>query len=316
MYNEEMKRRFIGDYTKSLHTAEVARVIFDALEPYEEKWGADFCTMSASELQPALDNILGMRVSSKWMGIIMLREYSKWCMISKYHGACDSIMDVNTIGLDKIKKQMVSGPLHLQRYFNEVFDSESEETIDIIYRCYLWMAYGGVSEEDALSVKVDDVDLDTLKITFGETDAPIYREALTVFKSAISLTSFLHKHPNYRKPIRRDRVAGDTVMRGVKTNTRLLTIRSTLSKRLTEAAKTGKTELQLSFYRIWLSGLFYRMYEAERAGFPVDFSDVAVQEMEGKTYSLSGRDNLKLKQNRKARDYMDDYRRWKLAFSI
>ena len=105
-------------------------------------------------------------------------------------------------------------------------------------------------------------------------------------------------------------------MRGIKANTQLLTLRSTLSKRLTEAFKNGKTQQQLSFYRIWLSGLFYRMYEMERAGIPADFSETAIQEMSGKTYSLEGRATLRQKQNRKAKDYMDDYQRWKLAFSI
>jgi hypothetical protein len=316
MYNEELKKSFIRGYTQSLHTAEVARVIFDAIAPYENEWGTDFCTRSAAELQPVLDNILGLRSSSKWMTIIILREYVKWCMLKKYPGACDSIMHADTVGLDKIRAQMVASPLHLQKYFNEVFDMESEETIDNTYRCYLWMAYGGISEEGALAVKIEDVNLETLRVTGDGIDTPIYREALQAFKNAISLPSFLYKHPNYRKPVRRDRILGNTIMRGIKSNIQVLTIRSTLSKRLTDAAKSGRTKIKLSFYRIWLSGLFYRTYEMERAGFLVDFSEAAVMEMEGKTYALGGRETLRMKQNRKARDYMEDYQRWKLAFSI
>ena len=58
------------------------------------------------------------------------------------------------------------------------------------------------------------------------------------------------------------------------------------------------------------------MYELERAGIPSDFSEVAIQDMEGKVYSLEGRATLRQKQNRKAREYMADYQRWKMAFSI
>lgn len=105
-------------------------------------------------------------------------------------------------------------------------------------------------------------------------------------------------------------------MRGIKSTTKIMSIRSVLSHRSSEALKSQKTELQLSFYRIWLSGLFYRMYERERAGVPVDFSDAAVNFMNGKTYALSGREKIEHKQNRIEREYMEDYQRWKLAFSI
>ena len=33
-----------------------------------------------------------------------------------------------------------------------------------------------------------------------------------------------------------------------------------------DGIQNGKTELQLSYYRVWISGIFYRMYESELAG--------------------------------------------------
>jgi hypothetical protein len=104
-------------------------------------------------------------------------------------------------------------------------------------------------------------------------------------------------------------------MRGIKASTKTLTMRTTLSKRNIKAIEAGITDLQLSFYRVRMSGLFYRMYERERAGIPIDFSDAAIHAMENKSHSLTGRAK-KHKQNRIARDYMEDYQRWKLAFSI
>lgn len=315
MYNEDIKKKFISGYTRSIHTAEAARTVFNAMEPYETVWGADLCTRSAEQLQPAIDNIMGLRSYSKWTALTALREYTKWCMLMKLPGACDGMMHVDTLGLEKIRKRMVASPFHLQKYFNEVFDAESEETIDNIYRCYLWLAYDGMSEEDALNVRSDDVDFQNMLISCNDIEIPIRHEALPAFRNAATLKSFRYKHPNY-KPVRRDRAAGDTIMRGIKANTQVMTIRSTLSKRFSEAFKENRTELQLSFYRIWLSGLFYRMYERERAGVQVNFSEIAVREMAGRDYSLNGGGTLKQKENRKAKDYMEDYQRWKLAFSI
>ena len=316
MYNEEQKVSFIKSYTGSLNTANVATTIFNALEKYEINWQADFCTRSKAELQPVIDEIVGLRTKSQWMTLIILKEYVKWCIAMKVPGACDGMLHVEAVGLDKIRHQMVSSPLHLQRYLDELFDPESEETIDNIYRCYFWMAYGGIDEEDTILITKEDINFEQMTITYKDTNVPIYREAIPAFRNAVSLTSFLYKHPNYSKTIRRDRIGGDTIMRGIKAETKTFTMRTTLSKRNIKAVEEGLTDLRLSFYRVRMSGLFYRIYERERAGVPVDFSEAAMRAMAGKEYSIKGRIKLEHKQNRMERDYMEDYQRWKLAFSI
>ena len=211
---------------------------------------------------------------------------------------------------------MVSGPLHLQKYLDSIFDPEEEETIDNLYRCYFWMAFGGIDEEDTILIKTEDVDLENMEIRYKSVSVPIYRDALPAFRNAITLNSFLYKHPKYSKLIRRERIPGDTIMRGIKATTKTFTMRTTLSKRNIKAIEEGKTDLQLSFYRVRMSGLFYRTYEIERAGGTVDFSDAALRLMDGKTYSLSGREKIEHKQRRIERDYFEDYQRWKLAFSM
>lgn len=316
MYNERQKVNFIKGYTGSLNTANVATTIFNALEKYEEQWQADFCTRSKEEIQPVIDEIAGLRTKSQCMTLIILKEYVKWCIAMKVPGACDGMLHVEAVGLDKIRHQMVSSPLHLQKYLDELFDPESEETIDNIYRCYFWMAYGGIDEEDTILIKKDDVNFEKMTITYKDTNIPIYREAIPAFRNAVSLTDFLYKHPNYTKTVRRDRIGGGTIMRGIKANTKTFTMRVTISKRNIKAIEDGRTNLQLSFYRVRMSGLFFRTYERERAGIPVDFSDAAMRAMAGKEYSIKGRIKLEHKQNRIERDYMEDYQRWKLAFSI
>lgn len=316
MYNEELKKRFIRDYTGSLNTANVAVTIFNAAEKYEIRWNSDLCTRSAEELQPMIDDIVGLRSKSRWMTLIILKEYVKWCIAMKVPGACDGMMHIEAVGLDKVKHQMVSSPLHLQRFMDSIFDPESEETIDNIYRCYFWMAYGGIDEEDTIKVKKDDVNFQEMYIQYKSTSIPIYREAVPAFRNAVMLDNFVYKHPNYSKDIRRNRVQGDTIMRGIKAATKTFTMRATLSKRNIRAIEEGKTDLQLSFYRVRMSGLFYRVYEMERAGISPNFSEAALRVMDGKTYSLKGREKLEHKQNRIEKDYMEDYERWKLAFSI
>lgn len=316
MYNEDLKKRFVRDYTGSLNTANVAATVFNAVEKYETEWNADLCTRSTEELQPVIDEIVGLRSRSKWMTLTILKEYVKWCIAMKVPGACDGMLHIEAVGLDKVRHQMVSSPLHLQRFMDSIFDSESDETIDNIYRCYFWMAYGGIDEDDTILIRNEDVDFSEMIIRYKTISVPIYREALPAFRNAVNLTSFVYKHPNYSKTIRRDRVPGDTIMRGIKAVTKTFTMRATLSKRNIKAVEEEKTDMQLSFYRVRMSGLFYRIYEMERAGIAPNFSDAALRVMDGKTYSLKGREKIEHKQNRIERDYMEDYQRWKLAFSI
>lgn len=316
MYNEEMKSRFIREYTGSLNTANVATTIFNAMEEYEKSWNADLCTRSGEELQPVITEITGLRSKSKWMALTILKEYVKWCIAMQVPGACDGMLQIQTVGLDKVKHQMVSSPLHLQKFLDDVFDPESEETLDNIYRCYFWMAFGGIDEEDTILIQNEQVDFGQMVIYYKTTNIPIYREALPAFRNAVSLSSFLYKHPNYSKPVRRDRVPGDTLMRGIRATTKTFTMRTTLSKRNIKAIEDGLTDLQLSFYRVRMSGLFYRVYEMERAGIPTSFSEAALRVMDGKTYTLHGREKLEHRQNKIERSYMEDYQRWKLAFSI
>lgn len=317
MYNEELKTKFVRGYTNSISTAEVCQTIFNAFEQYEVEWGADLCTRSTEELQPVVDGLVGFRARSKWMRLIILKDYVKWCIGMKVPGARDGMLKIETVGLEKVKHQTVASPLHLQRYLDSICEPESEETTDNIYRCFYWLAYGGVAEEDILSIKCSDVDLNNMVVRYNDTEVPIYREALPAFKNCVKLTQFVYKHPNYDKLVYKDRADGDTLVRGIRSAPSIKAMRVELSRRSKAKMDEGKTDLKLSYFRVWISGLFYRMYERERAGMPVDFSAAAAQFMEGKTYKLDrGRNTPEAKKRQLTRDYLEDYERWKLAFAI
>lgn len=97
MYNEATKTRFIREYTGSLNTASVAETVFNALEKYEQGWGADLCTKGCEELQPVIDEIVGLRSKSKWMTLTILKEYVKWCIAMKIPGACDGMLKIQSV---------------------------------------------------------------------------------------------------------------------------------------------------------------------------------------------------------------------------
>lgn len=319
MYNEELKTRFIREYTNSLSRADACKQAFNAMETYEEQWGADFCTKSTAELEPVIEQLVGFRVRSRWQRIIIFQQYVRWCITNHVPEACDGMLHIDNVGLSKVRTQMVANPMQLQMYLDVICEPESEQTIDNIYRCFYWMAYSGMDEEAILNAKCSDVDFENMVIHSGGEEFEIYREAVPALKNAVTLTEFVYKHPNYPpdKRVIRNRALGNTLMRGIRSNTSIATLRVELSRRSKRYLEIGATDKQLSYYRVWLSGLFFRMNKREVAGIPVDFSGAASKFMEGKTYKLdTGRNTPEAKRRAVVNDYVQDYERWKAAFSV
>lgn len=318
MYNEDLKKKFIDDYQqdKCDSIKNTCTRVFNAVEKFEIEWGADICTRKASELQPVIDSIVGFRARSKWMSLIILKKYVNWCMTRNVPDACDGMMQINAVGLEKIREQTVSNPGHLEEYLNAICDPTDKQTTENIYRCYYWLAYAGMPEEDILNVRSKDVDFTKMVVRYDGSEWPIYREAVPAFKNCVELTQFLYKHPNYSKEVWKDRVPGDLLVRGIRSQPSATAMRVELSRRSKKKRDEGTTNLKLSYFRVWISGLFYRTREEEDRGIQPDFKDIVAHKTLGKTYKLdSGRNTQEAKHRQLAHDYLEDYQRWKLAFN-
>ena len=143
-----------------------------------------------------------------------IKRYIKWCKEDGLPNVTDSVNYVKIDGEIGVRQRLVKSPLHLQVCLNRVFEKEEEDTIDILYRCFFWMAYAGISEADTLKIKISDVDLLNRKIVYNNIEYPIYDEAFRAFKKCIELNYFDKKHPRYNNPLRRYRVEGDMLLRG------------------------------------------------------------------------------------------------------
>lgn len=314
MYNQEVKIRFIREYTQSMATESFAVTVFNLFAPYEEGWEADLCTRTTEELQVAADAVLSMRIQSQMQQLRIISAYCKWCVLNGVPGATDGGTHIAFSGMDKMRMRMVSGPVHLQKYLDEVFPPVENETVSIVYRCYYWMAFAGIKETDVLSVKCADVDLSDLVIRFGGKEYDLYREAIPTFRLATTLTSFNYFHENPTYVARRERRAGDALIRGIKPLESLKSLQSAMGRPPKEAFETGKTRQRLTYRNVMLSGLFYRVYENERSGIPHNFADIVAEKTEGKEYAtsrgMSKKQILKQIENR----YLEDYQRWKFVF--
>lgn len=315
MYNEKRKEEFIQLYSKSMSTQKACRNVFNAFEKYEEAWGADLCTRSTEELQPIINMIVGLRGRTKWARLIILKKYVKWCIGTGVDGATSGMLDITHIGLEKMRQETIPNPSALQQYLNSIFVPPEKNTTSNVYHCYCWLAYMGFAEEDILKVKISDVDLDKMIIHYPERgDVQIYKAAIPCIKNCVERDDFVFQSSHYETTI--PRVEGNTLVRGIKQQPNLLSIRSIVSR--TAKANEEKTGMRLSYFRIWLSGVFYRKLIDEINGEQdINFEDIVAIQTARKTYKLdSGRNTISDKKKYLAREYKDDYDRWKLTWRL
>lgn len=315
MYNEELKKKFVRDYTTKISSARNCEYTFNSTEKYELKFSKDVCQMNEEEISETIHGITGIRSSVSSVRVTILRAYSKWCVSNGVPGANELVFKVSIDDADKIREKMVVSPLGLNVFLNAVYEKEEEKTTDNAHRCFLWMAFAGMDVYDTISVKTTDINFNTLSIDYNGCEYPIYRESIAAFKNCVELTSFVYKNQNYTNDITRARVSGNQLLRGVRGTPALDYFRAELGKRNKEAIKLGVTKQKISFGRAWLSGVFYREYEKEIAGFNVDFLDLVNKVTDGKEYAVY-RQTQEGRRKIIADSYLRDYEKWKVAFGL
>lgn len=321
MYNTELKNGFIRNYTDKIVTAKICRCIFDMLEEKEEVWDADLCTRTAEELKPVIDAIVHSNSAGKWEQVAILRSYVRYCIKNSVPDACDGMLRVNIDALEGIKNSTLSSPRHLQRYLNSILDPEYEMTEDSIYRCFCWIVYSGVPENEVLSIKCSDIDFDNMLILHNGFKYPIYKDAIASFKNCVNLTQFMCNQPGQCKAAMVNRIPGDTLLRGTrKSMPTIKTMSLELNRRRLKNEKKGKRDLKINLYGIRISGMFYEMHEKERWGVPVKFDRIPQGLFEVKKCKPGvSRATLNTKKHKTINTsitYKTDYERWKLAHNI
>lgn len=318
MYNENSKLKFIKEqYPGDSSTAIFAKRLLKACGKYEREWGCDICTKSTEEVTPVLEEITGLRNASKWARMNVLRNYARWCIENNVPGACDGILNAKCDGIDKVRKQMVRDPDHLQRVLDSVFKDEYECTIENIYRCYCWMVYSGIDGDTVFTVETSNVKLDSMEICLDDKTVKIYDQARRALHSAAYATEFQWVASSSKDGIAkpRKRAPGTLILRGFRGDVTPLVMRAQLSRSVKLAYEGKDDKVEISYMRLRLSGIFYRIYEREIATGEVDFSEVVDEFMNGREYNLSsGRNTIEAKRRRIEKEYMLDYQMWKTAF--
>lgn len=316
MYNAEQKGKFIRDrYTTTANIQHCERY-FNALEPYEEGWRADICTRTAEELKPAIEHICGVRYRSHLFQIKMLRQYTEWCISHNIPGAIDGISGIDNLFIDKLVQSTMSGPVQLQLYLNRFCSPEINDTVDNTIRCFHWAAFAGVKRQDVISLTKKNVDLFNMVFKIDGKEFPIYREGVPAIRKCIELKEFHFDHPSFTDPVYVDRVEGESLFRGFRGERTFKSMSAFISLKIKSVNdmldEQDEQITSISYDNLRLSGVFYRLFEFEAAGIEPDFQALARELYDGKAKANLHGNDLKWKYNRIAKQYEEDYARWKI----
>lgn len=306
MYNKDRKMQFLEETRSS---TDFGKSIFNTTEPYEQEAGQDLCELQSEVLQSIANDNFGSRTRTMDSTIAFLRSYVLWCKEQGYPSS-DGIYNVETQMDEKMKRYMVASPKHLQTILDRAFPPVESETVDCIYRCYLWMSFSGIDKEEATEVKVSEIDFNSMLIEHGGKSFELYRDAVPAFRMACDATEFKHYHtnPDYMKIV--NRFPGEYLLRGIKSEK----VKLVTAKRVVQTAFKN-SGVELTYDKIRLSGVFYRAYEAERSGDNVNFDDIVVEKIVKRESTYHRNYTRNKAANMIKRDLLDDYACWKAAFT-
>lgn len=339
LYNSALKLKFIEKYTSKETTSAYLISIFSVTSSSEYLNNCDVALLSAEKLQLIFNDNFGIRERARLYVLKVLKDYVEWYynytenpeqaakIINMYRDSQQGMWGVKLKNTDKVRQKMISSPKDLLSFLDSIFDAPKEKTVSCVYRSFLWLAYFGISDADAIDVKIYDVDLKNKIIKFNGEIYNILDEAIPDLKNACELNEFVYNHtkPNYTGV--KLRLSGDTLIRGIGEASRdIQHIRTYIwretKKHNTKNKDTSSAKIISPTYKsIMLSGLFYRanLLEINGDDFNKEIVDFVNRKNEDKInnnneYKLSGYKSIDTIKKDNINELIKDYECWKIVF--
>lgn len=297
MYNEKQKMGFINNFTNSESTKTRLKKLFNLAEIFEHRLKKDISLFTKKETINFITKHGGKTTGSINSTISLLRQYVSWCINNRILGK-DGVNVLDDIRFSDIsymsihKDAYIGSPEHFEQYAdNYGYDVRIDSNDNMAYAA-LWLSYCGI--DDVMNVKKSDVHLEQGYIEYNYKRYKIYPQAIPTLKKALNMMVFSVSRKN-----------GSYVDLQIKDTPYILRLTVPvnyykMSTMISIKECTGNLTIE-STYR---SGIYYRMYEDERRGNPLKYTEIL---------NDSGI-HKKLPNASQVRDFENDYNQWKKTF--
>ena len=330
LYNKEIKEQFILENARSAWSRDMYTSVLENISEIERQHQMDAAQMDLSLLLSEISFSQFIPNAAKHQHEATAEKYVKWARkhIDSFKNVSNDEKSVEEIpGYGKF----VRNPKHLAITLERVFPQPELNTIQHVYRAYLWLAFSGLREEDAAKVESWNLDFDAMEIQLDGRKYPIYAESVYDLR-AVCVANTINENIGRKKVVIKEspRADGYSILRGFETdNDILITIKNThrtaVSKYFRKAKEKDiiKQDLvcyDLTYLNAYYSGIFFRMRELEELGIEPDFSKISDRDYdlydEKHGYLVTPVYSERVKRTRKKNDLKAKYRNWKRIFNL
>ncbi len=320
MYNEEFKNKFL----KERGPNGTMSALFKSVEEIEVQKNVDLCQMDISDIIKPIERYCGVRSVNIDNVLSGIKNYCLYCKSVGMTVNEDLIAGFEVDLSESMRRFMFQSPNELYTSMNSVFFLPEEETADSLYRAFLWCAYAGIpySKRDAiLRSRVENYDKNNNLLTINHQSYKLEEEARKDFLNIQSLSAFKYIHPLYTHTPYKQRFLSQYLFRGIenatKNNEGHITF-NTVSASITKKMKKDESKV-FRYKNIYMSGMFYRAYIAEKKGLKPDFTRYVLNETGVSVHPLKpgeGTSKKREEAQRYLRLAIRDYESWKKAFEL
>lgn len=164
MYNPEVKERFLSEYASKGSNVKNIRGRFESMSKSEQLLSKDMAEMSKSEAVSSLNQLEFLEMGSAEGFISVTKAYIRWCKDNNaFEDIADGFLQVSLSDIDpsssmsKVFFRDEHDFLYSMRKVRE-FDELQNDVIALIF------AWLGLSLDEALDIRDEDIDFETRKI--------------------------------------------------------------------------------------------------------------------------------------------------------
>lgn len=315
MYNQEIKQGFIKSRAKTVAEEHNLLGFFSKTEPFEQSVGHDLGVFSREELQECFNSFADFQRGT----VLLQRSYYKAYVryLRKHKLPAKDVSEEIELVFDDICSRLVGSPEHLENELDLRYLPAENGSVDFVFRAYFWLAYSGVREDDLPILTADNLNLREMMVSIGNRSYELYDQAVLCLRYCAEMQSFnVYSEARGTSYVRiMPRVNGNQLLRG----TRGLVCDRAWRHRLSVYHPIKeRAQLPMLLYRyVWRSGIFYRMYQREQIGIPVDFADTADLFFEGKQYEQRPYPlTMGQRKQRLCKRLSEEYMSWKSRFAL
>ena len=296
---------------------------FTRVAKKEYEYDRDIAEMTAEELKETIASLKIRRSDTRAHIISALRGYASWARQNgrvRDTAAMDALdpdgFDTREINLN----HMVRSPEHLRGILGECLDYVNCPNTSVKYELYCWLLYAGLTIDEIRVLRKEAIDKERQVIVtgvreyaYGHIEEPLVR----LWEQCASMTHIEKKNNRYsaenaasREYIKMELVDNENMFRPMARGNRniheeymSMVSFMTLTKKI-----LGSRENMISANNIRISGLYYKLYRAEREGAEL------TNEVFAENFGIKYTDNLTLRNN--TRRYRIDYDDWKRSFDL